>query len=72
MDGNHEPALREEIETISRVAEAHGAIDAFLAEEPAKVRELWDLRRGIGEAVKSVSPYKKKTRSCRVPSSRPS
>jgi glycolate oxidase len=36
----------------------HGALDILLAEEPIKVRELWDLRRGIGEAVKSISAYK--------------
>ncbi len=58
VDGNHEPALAEEIQVIAEAMEEQGATDLLLAEEPAKIRELWDLRRGIGEAVKAIAPYK--------------
>jgi len=58
VDGNHEPALAEEIQVIAGALERHGASDLLLAEEPRKIREVWDLRRGIGEAVKAISAYK--------------
>lgn len=58
VDGNHEPALAEEVQVIAAALERHGATDLLLAEEGPKIRELWDLRRGIGEAVKAISAYK--------------
>jgi len=58
VDGNHEPALTEEIQVIARAAEEQGATDLLLAEDPGKIREVWDLRRGIGDAVKAIAAYK--------------
>jgi glycolate oxidase len=58
VDGNHEPALAEEIQVIAQAVEQQGATDLLLAEEPHKIKEVWDLRRGIGEAVKAISAYK--------------
>lgn len=58
VDGNYEPALTEEIQVIAGAVEEVGATDILLAEEPAKIREVWDLRRGIGEAVKGISTYR--------------
>jgi glycolate oxidase len=58
VDGNYEESLTREIEAIAGVVERHHATDVLLAEERAKVEEVWALRRGIGEAVKSISPYK--------------
>ncbi len=58
VDGNHEPALSDEIQAIAAAVEEVGATDLLLAEEPAKIREVWDLRRGIGEAVKAISAYR--------------
>ena len=58
VDGNHEEALTEEIAAIAEVVERHHAADILLAEDRQKVEEIWALRRGIGEAVKSISAYK--------------
>lgn len=58
VDGNHEDALTEEITAIAEVVEQHHAADILLAEDRAKVEEVWALRRGIGEAVKGISAYK--------------
>jgi glycolate oxidase len=58
VDGNNEEALAGEIEAIARVVESHGASDILLADDPQKVADVWALRRGIGEAVKSISAYR--------------
>ncbi len=58
VDGNHEDALTEEISAIAEVVEQHHAADILLAEDRQKVEEVWALRRGIGEAVKSISAYR--------------
>ena len=58
VDGNHEDGLNRDIQTIAAVVERHHAADVLLAEERGKMEEVWDLRRGMGEAVKSISPYK--------------
>lgn len=58
IDGNYEDALRGDIEVIAGVVEQHHALDILLAEGRAKMEEVWSLRRGLGEAVKSISAYK--------------
>lgn len=58
VDGNHEEGLTQEIEAIARVVERHHALDVLLAEDRQKVADVWSLRQGMGEAVKSISPYK--------------
>jgi glycolate oxidase len=58
VDGNHEAALAEDVAAIAGVVEKHGAIDVLLADDRQKVADVWALRRGIGEAVKSISAYK--------------
>jgi glycolate oxidase len=58
VDGNHEETLTEDIGAIGELMEAHGALDVLLAEDRQKVADVWALRRGIGEAVKSISAYK--------------
>ncbi len=58
VDGNYEETLHAEIEKIAEVVSAHNAIDVLLAEDRQKVEDVWALRRGMGEAVKSVSTYK--------------
>jgi glycolate oxidase len=58
VDGYHEEPLLEEIQVIAEAVEAHHAVDVLLAEDRAKVEEVWALRRGIGEAVKSISAYR--------------
>ena len=58
VDGNNEEALAGDIEAIARVVGTHGATDVLLADDRQKVSDVWALRRGIGEAVKSISAYR--------------
>lgn len=58
LDGNNEDVLNSDIQTISDTVEKFNSIDIILAEERAKMEELWALRRSVGEAVKSISTYK--------------
>lgn len=58
VDGNHEQILDEEVERIGELCLEHGAVDVLLAQGGERERELWRLRRAIGEAVKSRSPYR--------------
>jgi glycolate oxidase len=58
IDGNHADLLDRDIELIAEVVEHYNPLDILLAEDHQKVEDVWDLRRGIGEAVKSISAYK--------------
>ncbi|HTY58200.1 MAG TPA: FAD-linked oxidase C-terminal domain-containing protein [Bacteroidota bacterium] len=58
VDGNNEGALASDMEAIAAVVSAHGAADVLVADGPGKVADVWALRRGIGEAVKSISAYR--------------
>jgi glycolate oxidase len=58
VDGNHAELLDKDIELIAEVVQEHNPMDILLAEDRQKVEDVWDLRRGIGEAVKSISAYK--------------
>ncbi len=58
VDGMEEAVLDEQAGRIAEVCMAEGAPDLFPAETPDKQKFLWDMRRSIGEAVKSISTYK--------------
>jgi len=58
IDGNHSEAIDKDIEAVAGVVEQHNPVDVLLAEDPAKVADVWALRRSMGEAVKSYSAYK--------------
>lgn len=58
VDGNYPEILDKDIELIAEVVEEFNPLDMVLAEDEQKVQDVWSLRRGIGEAVKSISPYK--------------
>src|SRR4030095_7264784 len=58
VDGNYPELLDKDIEQIADIVEEFNPIDMVLAEDQQKVEDVWSLRRGIGEAVKSISPYK--------------
>ncbi len=58
VDGPSPEQLDREVEAIGEVCSAEGATDVQLADTPGKQRQIWDLRRCIGEAVKSLSTYK--------------
>jgi glycolate oxidase len=58
LDGNNEEVLNFDVQTIADTVEKYSAVDIILAEDNAKMEELWALRRSVGEAVKSISTYK--------------
>lgn len=58
LDGNDRALLDRDAETVAEICLAEGARDVLLADDRAKMNDLWQMRRGIGEAVKSVSVYK--------------
>jgi glycolate oxidase len=58
LDGNDRSLLEREAEKVGEICLAEGARDVFLADDPQKVADIWQMRRGIGEAVKSLSVYK--------------
>jgi len=58
VDGNYPELLDLDIAQIAEVVEEFRPLDMVLAEDEQKVQDVWSLRRGIGEAVKSISPYK--------------
>jgi len=58
VDGNDEGTLQAEALKIGEVALGRGALDVFLAETSEHRRDLWALRRAMGEAAKKLSVYK--------------
>lgn len=58
IDGNYEESLNNDVQKIAEVAAKFNALDIILAEDRQKMDDIWELRRGTGEAVKSISAYK--------------
>ena len=58
VDGTRLEPLMEDCETIAAVVERHGAGEVLFADSEALKRELWNLRRNVGQAVKLASAYK--------------
>ena len=58
VDGNYSEQLDKDIELIADVVSEFNPLDMVLAEDAQKVADVWSLRRGIGEAVKSISAYR--------------
>jgi len=58
LDGDREQRVNEGAEIVCEQAMSLGAEDVLLADSAQKQQELWDMRRAIGEAVKSLSIYK--------------
>lgn len=58
VDGNYSEVIDKEIQLIAEVLEKFNVGEIILAEERQKIESIWDLRRSIGEAVKSISAYK--------------
>jgi glycolate oxidase len=57
VDGNDEAALERDVERVGEVLAEAGALDAMLADTPAKEKDLWRIRRCLGEAVKKIASY---------------
>jgi glycolate oxidase len=58
VDGNDEALVTRDVERIAEICLAEGAPDVYPADDSEKRKFVWDLRRSIGEAVKSLSAYK--------------
>ncbi len=58
IDGGREDVLDEQAEKIGEICVEFGAKDVFVADNPEKQAEMWQMRRNIGEAVKSIGIYK--------------
>jgi glycolate oxidase len=58
IDGDREDVLDEQAERIGEICVEHDAVDVFVAENPEKQAEMWQMRRNIGEAVKDIGIYK--------------
>jgi glycolate oxidase len=58
IDGNYMELLEKQAEHIGEICLSGNAIDVFIADNTVKQAELWDTRRKIGEAVKSIATYK--------------
>ena len=58
VDGNHIDVLMDDCLAIAEIVERFGAGEVLLAESAQEKASLWQLRRRVGEAVKSHSVYK--------------
>ncbi len=58
LDGNNLETLTEEAMMVSGVLEKFEAGEVLFAQDEAQKDKLWNLRRKVGEAVKSNSVYK--------------
>ncbi|MEO9531600.1 MAG: FAD-linked oxidase C-terminal domain-containing protein [Crocinitomicaceae bacterium] len=58
VDGNHEEVLMKECEVIMNTVEQFDIDEILFADTAAQKDKLWNLRRKVGEAVKSQSIYK--------------
>jgi glycolate oxidase len=58
VDGNEEDLLMKEAETILSVVEKFDISEVLFADSQAQKDRLWEMRRKVGEAVKSQSIYK--------------
>jgi glycolate oxidase len=58
LDGTDEGVIAREAERVCEIVLEGGATDVLMADTGAKMNEMWQMRRAIGEAVKSVSVYK--------------
>lgn len=58
VDGNDPDILMKDCEKISEIMYAEGCEEVLFAETAQQKADLWKMRRGIAEAVKSHSVYK--------------
>ena len=58
VDGNDESVLMNDLESILEVVESFNCGEVLFAEDQAQKDKLWQIRRKVGEAVKSQSIYK--------------
>ncbi|MFO0933167.1 MAG: FAD-linked oxidase C-terminal domain-containing protein [Planctomycetota bacterium] len=57
VDGHDEAVVEADLVRVGEVLAEAGATDVVLADSPQKERDLWRIRRCIGEAVKKIASY---------------
>lgn len=57
LDGTDEESIDRDLMRVGEVLLEVGAMDVMLADTPAKERELWSVRKCLGEAVKKQAAY---------------
>jgi glycolate oxidase len=57
IDGFDEESVDRDLMRVGEVLIEAGALDAMLADTPAKERDLWSIRKCLGEAVKKQAAY---------------
>jgi len=57
LDGYDEEAIDRDLMRAGEVLLEAGALDAMLADTPAKAKDLWTVRKCLGEAVKKQAAY---------------
>jgi glycolate oxidase subunit GlcD len=58
VDGAHPQVVEDEAMEVAEACTELGASDVVMADTPGRIKELWSVRRAIGEAVKKIAPYK--------------
>ncbi len=58
VDGSHEEDVERDALRLGEVCLESGADDVLLAPTPERARELWAIRRAVGEAVKRICDYR--------------
>ncbi len=58
VDGNHDEELERDAMRLGELCLELGANDVLLAPTPEKARDLWAIRRAMGEAVKRQGAYR--------------
>ncbi|HBP21779.1 MAG TPA: FAD-binding oxidoreductase, partial [Planctomycetes bacterium] len=58
VDGHHGDDVERDGERLGELVLELGASDVLLAGTEEKARELWDIRRAMGEAVKAQGDYR--------------
>jgi glycolate oxidase len=57
LDGFDEGVVDRDLAKVGELLLENGALDAMLADTPAKANDLWSIRRCLGEAVRKQAAY---------------
>lgn len=58
VDGRDEPEVLKDCERLGELCLGYGAVDVRVADSPTRENEVWEWRRNVAEAVKSISVYR--------------
>lgn len=58
VDGQHDDDVERDALRLGEVCLEQGAADVLMASTPDRARELWAIRRTVGEAVKRLGDYR--------------